>query len=140
MKIEELSDIKYRVTAPFRRFKVTKIDKFRGKVQRFRRGYAWEDVWNLDVWFIETVKPMLQHLLKYHCGTPVSLTPKKWEGILERMIELLDYMDEDGAIGHLGITQGKYSKEDFEKLGRLRDVSKDEFFKLFSEWFYDLWD
>ena len=34
----------------------------RRRVQRFKRGYAYSDVWDIDYWFMGTVKPMLIHL------------------------------------------------------------------------------
>lgn len=44
--------------------------ELRTRCQRFRRGYAWSDVWDMDVWFMNTVKPMLIHLRDHGIGMP----------------------------------------------------------------------
>lgn len=177
--------------------------------QRARRGYADIDVWSIDHWFITTVSPMLKQLRKEHHGFPVDLLPSlnldelspedseaanaRWEGILDRMIFLLDEMGAekcsvkdpyegryDGRSGKLRREQGR-SGEDAEapkepaeeketgssemnspgdfpdeyaeaedikdksfayvkKNSEYREKCKNEFFSLFSEYFWMLWD
>lgn len=38
------------------------VDCLRARLQRFKRGYSYGDVWDMDCWFKRTVKPMLIHL------------------------------------------------------------------------------
>lgn len=40
--------------------------KLRRNWQRFRRGWAYSDVWDIDYWFMEMLEPMLRHLKEHH--------------------------------------------------------------------------
>jgi len=174
--------------------------------QRAKCGYADVDVWNMDSWFIKTVSPMLKQLRKKHHGFPSSFlsgfnpSPEeskaanaKWEGILDRMIFLLDEMNADkcsmknpyekmydglnrkfrkelGRFGELAKSPEElaeeeekgsfkiYSPWDFpnkypkaeeiknkyfeyeERIDEYKEKCKDEFFTLFSKYFWMLWD
>ena len=71
--------------------------------QRYDRGFSDEDVWNINSWFIKTVRPMLQQLRDTHVGSPdfpnlqsdndkeydENSVHDKWDRILDRMIFLL---------------------------------------------------
>lgn len=107
----------------------------RKRVQRFLRGYAWEDLWNIDAWFIATLEPMLKHLQKYHCGYPIQYTNEEWDERLGRMAELLHYMDEWNVIDEL--CGGDVTDTEIRKT---MDKNRKEFFEMFSEDFYSLWD
>ena len=116
-------------------------DSFRRRCQRFIRGYAWSDVWNMDSWFKRTVKPMLEHLLEHHVGYPGGeISNKDWEAILREMIDCLMLMDEDAVIEYLGIADDDYSAASYQRVNALMDEKKNRFFELFSKWFYYLWD
>ena len=60
---------------------------------------------------------------------------KEKDGIVNRMIELLDDMDENSP---------KYDTDEYwcewEKKQKEINAAKDEFFQLFSEYFFALWD
>jgi hypothetical protein len=123
------------------------FDSLRARWQRFKRGYSYGDVWDMDVWFKRTIKPMLIHLRDYGIGVPSELyldgaenERADWEAVLTEMIELLDLMDEDGAAKCLGIVDDDYSVESYQKVNALIGDSKDRFFELFSRWFYCLWN
>ena len=114
-----VSEIKWtlwdRITMPFyraRNFFRNKWWGFRKRCQRFKRGFAWSDVWDMDAWFISTTKPMLEHFLEKHCAYPCNIENEEWEAILKEMIDCLELMEE----------------------------KKDRFFELFSKWFFNLWD
>lgn len=120
---------------------------FRRRCQRFKRGYAYSDVWDIDFWFKRTIKPMLVHLRDHGIGIPWELYNHEdeneridWENILTEMIECLDLMDEDNVQEHLGIADDDHSIESYQKVTELMDANKDRFFELFSKWFYCLWD
>lgn len=69
-----------KITMPFyrvRNFIREKWWEFRQRCQRFKRGFAWGDVWDMDAWFISTAKPMLEHLLKKHWGHPCNIENEK---------------------------------------------------------------
>lgn len=132
-----------KITLPFYRVKnfiSIKCWGFRKKCQRFKRGYAQSDVWNMDAWFINTAKPMLEDLLKNHHGYPTEISNEEWEAILQEMIDCITLMDEDNATEHLGISDDDYSIGSYEKIMELMNTSKKRFFELFERWFYCLWD
>lgn len=174
------------------------------RTQRARRGYADADTWAIDNWFIRTMRPMLKRLRKYHCGYPTCFITdindsvktekednEKWNQVLERMIFLLNEMDEDkctmknpyakeyhrinsgfrrkyGLLGEKAKTPEMLAEEenapgvrmcsaaDFpnlyptaqkvredyiefgKKIDEYRDKCKDEFFELFSKYFWCL--
>lgn len=121
---------------------------FRCRCQRFKRGWAYGDVWDMDVWFMRTVKPMLIHLRDYGIGTPGELVVDgenqraNWENVLTEMINCLDMMDEDNVYESLGFYDDYQllSIEDYKRVGAIMEENKNRFFELFSEYFYALWD
>lgn len=131
------------ISAPFcrvRRFFHDRWWNFQQRCQRFRRGYATSDVWELDCWFISTLKPMLTDMLKTHNSYPGEITDEEWEAILHEMIACLTLMDEDAAQEHLGITDEKWSVEKHQRIKATMEENKKRFFELFEKWFYNLWD
>ena len=182
--------------------------------QRAKKGYCDTDVWNMDAWFIETVSNMLKELDKNRMGCPVldefleqdgrkestilkdydsDELSARWSSILQKMIFLLDEMDEDKCSmknpyqkqwwGYHQKFDKKYPKhgdelkteeekaeekakgcyrmvspaddpdfgEEYKTINKLyldyeteiwnyRDNCKNEFFKLFSKYFWNLWD
>lgn len=116
--------------------------RFRCRCQRFKRGYAYRDVWNLDSWFISTVQPMLVHLRDHGIGIPLAFDNphgdrSAWKNMLTEMINCLDMMDEEKVIEHLG---GGMEIEDYKKCSKIMEENKNKFFELFSMYFFDLWD
>lgn len=109
------------------------------KIQRFRRGYADTDVWNMNDWFIGTVRPMLQQLLDGHAGYPVNITNARWEEELMYMIRCLDNMDEEKVAEDLQLSD-TYTAAAYRKINEVMDRNKNEFFRVFSEHFWNLWD
>ena len=63
------------------------VDSLKARCQRFKRGYAWSDVWNMDSWFMRTVKPMLLHLYHNHHGVPMEFenNPEGWKEVLNEI-------------------------------------------------------
>lgn len=120
--------------------------ELRTRCQRFIRGYAWSDVWDMDIWFMRTVKPMLIHLRDHGIGMPGELwnekddSRKAWEDILTEMINCMELMDEDNVERHLGIDLHDYSYESYKRVRDCMDENKNRFFELFSKYFWNLWD
>lgn len=115
--------------------------------QRFKRGYSYSDVWDIDSWFMTMVKPMLIHLRDHGIGIPFDLYNHEdeneridWENILTEMVECLDLMNEDVAQKYLNIADDDYSIESYKKVNNLMDEKKNRFFELFSKHFFSLWD
>lgn len=116
-----------------------------------KNGYDEYATWETFNWFIDTMKPILKEYNSTRNGAPVILedyfeiggeeasekNDKMWDDIVNRMIELLDLMDECNpkydAEEYKGIDNWKKQDEEMK-------MAKDEFFELFSKYFYCLWD
>jgi hypothetical protein len=132
-----------KITLPFYRIRNAFRDVYynlKYRCQRFVRGYADEDIWNLDIWFVETMKKLLSEFIKRNDGYPADLTEEKWEAILVTMNELLYKMDKDELCKRI------YNRELYEiPLEAAREITKEaennkeEFFRLFSKYFNHLW-
>lgn len=122
------------------------VGSLRARIQRFKRGWAYGDVWDMDVWFIRTVKPMLTHLRDHGIGIPGEFCAGEngnriyWENTLTEMISCLELMDEDNAEKYLGISDDNRSVESYKKVHDLMEENKNRFFELFSKYYFDLWD
>lgn len=123
------------------------VDSLCARIQRFKRGYSYGDIWDMDCWFKRTVKPMLIHLRDHGIGVPNDLyldgaenEREAWEAILTEMVECLGLMDEDEAQKYLGIADNDYSAESYNKINDFMEEKKNRFFELFSKHFYSLWD
>ena len=123
------------------------VDSLKARIQRFKRGYSYSDVWDIDSWFMTMVKPMLIHLRDHGIGIPWDLYNHEdeneridWENILTEMIDCLDLMNEDVVKNYLGISDDDYSTESYQKINNMLDEKKNRFFELFSKHFYSLWD
>ncbi len=123
------------------------VDSFKARCQRFKRGYSYGDVWDMDFWFMRTVKPMLIHLRDHGIGIPNELYLQDadnerilWENTLTEMISCLELMYEDNAEKYLGIENNDFYVEDYNKKWALMEENKNRFFELFSKYFYCLWD
>ena len=119
----------------------------RRRIQRFRRGYAYSDAWDIDFWFMRTVKPMLIQLRDNGIGIPMGLyldgaenEREAWEAVLSEMITCLTLMEEDEAQKYLGVADNDWSVESYNKVTDFMEKNKNRFFELFSEYFYSLWD
>lgn len=123
-----------------RNFFESVFEDFKRSWQCFKRGYSQTDVWNIDWWFVKTVKSMLEDFKNVHWGHPTGVTDDEWESILEEMIDHLELMDEINAIKSLGLTLETFSCEDYKKVDDIMTENKERFFELFSKWFYSLWD
>lgn len=123
-------------------------DNFRVRCQRFKRGWSYRDVWDIDCWFKRTVKPMLIHLRDHGIGVPNELylegaenEREAWEAVLTEMINCLDMMDEDNVREKLGLHDERHLIcEEYDLINDTMDLNKKRFFELFSKYFYSLWD
>ena len=105
-----------------------------------KHGYDEYAEWETASWFIVTMKPILSTFRNTHHGYPVvsyddresqEQSEKEYDADLDRMIMLLESMDEDNP---------KYDGMDYKEQYNRMYESKDEFFKLFAKHFYSLWD
>lgn len=111
-----------------------------------KHGYDVAAKWSTFDWFIDTMKSILPIFRSNHHGYPVvsfddgelqEQSEKEYDADIDRMIELLDYMDEWNSVYHTDEYENGW---DFQKVSDKMYASKDEFFKLFAKHFYSLWD
>lgn len=139
--IDRIQDIYYPIIGRIER----KYDNLRARCQRFKRGYSYGDVYDMDYWFIRTARPMLVHLRDNGRSYPgIFKDGDEWRQVLSEMINCLDFMDEDNVYNHLGFIEFEdimcMTVDDFKHVDEIMDQNKDRFFELFSKYFYNLWD
>lgn len=129
--------------------KVKMIDAKRAlksKIQRFIRGYADEDVWQMDYWFINIIPKMLRQLRDKGRGYPSKFKSKEeWDNELNKMIYYLeqsnplDNKEENEYSSDENFEPKKFIQKELE-IQKQKDKTKNKFFNLFSEYFWELWD
>ena len=103
-----------------------------------KHGYSPVAQWETFQWFIDVMREILTNYRHFRSGTPDIIDSgtkneniKAYNAILDRMIDLLDKMDESNPI---------YNNMSWKDADKKKEDAKNEFFKLFSEQFYGLWD
>ena len=110
-----------------------------------KHGYSPVAKWGTDSWFIDVMKEIVINYRYNRVATPVivDISDECWDEekheeniiaynkILDKMIALLDRMDENNEI---------YDNIDGDVKYKLINDAKNEFFELFSEHFYGLWN
>ena len=56
--------------------------------QRITKGYSYRDLWNIDMWFLNTFPKMLEDFKKVTPGYPGYMTQEEYYAVLDRMIFL----------------------------------------------------
>lgn len=132
-----------KITIPFYRLKSIVSDYYwqvRYACQRMFKGYDCTETFEMFDNFIKRYRKILKDYKAHHWGYPGELTPKEWEAIIDRMIYCLDMMDEHYIekllLEDMSPIYTVSSKSTYEIMTKY----KNEFFQMFSEWFYDLWD
>lgn len=104
-----------------------------------KHGYFPMALLEFDEYFIDIIKEILEWYRDDSHGTPIfsmeesdEWNKAKWDSILNRMIELLDFMDERNPIYH--------ELCNFKDHEAMKDNAKEEFFKIFCEHFNSFWD
>ena len=111
-----------------------------------KHGYSPVAQWETFEWFIDVMKKILTNYRYNRMGSPVVIdnlfdvkeenlndiaNEEAYNAILDRMIVLLDLMDEHNQL---------YNDMDWKEADKKKEDAKNEFFKLFSKHFYTLWD
>ena len=111
-----------------------------------KHGYSPVAQFETFEWFMDVMKEILTNYRYHRMGSPVVIdnffdvkeensndvvNEEAYNAILDRMIVLLDLMDEHNQI---------YNDMDWKEADKKKEDAKNEFFKLFSEQFYGLWD
>lgn len=111
-----------------------------------RHGYSPVAKWETFKWFIDVMKEILHKYRYNRCGTQIVIdnywdedgnccrdeeNEKAYDTILDEMLDCLDRMDESNYI---------YEDMDYMSAYNLQCQAKDNFFRLFSKYFYGFWD
>lgn len=111
-----------------------------------KHGYSPVAQFETFEWFMDVMKEILTNYRYNRIGSPVVIdnffdvkeensndvvNEEEYNSILDRMIVLLDLMDEHNQL---------YNDMDWKEADKKKEDAKNEFFKLFSEQFYGLWD
>lgn len=111
-----------------------------------KHGYPPFARWDTFNWFISSMREILTYYRYNRSGTPWLLDIKKhwptnkeddaknekyYDDLIDRMLLLLDSMDETDRI---------YEDKPYIEIKRLINEAKDEFFEMFSTYFYTFWD
>ena len=111
-----------------------------------KHGYSPVAQFETFEWFMDVMKEILTNYRYNRMGSPVVIdnffdvkeenpndvvNEEAYNAILDRMIVLLDLMDENNQL---------YNDMDWKEAAKKKEDAKNEFFKLFSEQFYGLWD
>lgn len=126
------------------------IPYFRSMHHLVKYGYDDYAEWETAAYFIHTMRSVLKRYAANRSSTPVLVkdypmgipttdeekrivqeNDLKWEAVISRMIELLDLMDEENDL---------YADLDYSESFSKMEAAKEEFFNLFSKYFYHLWD
>jgi len=121
---------------------------FRHRRFLLKHGYPMSASWSVHYWFTSVMPEIIERLRDDGIGYPASLdfysygeglsdkeiqdkAAEKWNSILTELIDLCRAMDENDK---------QYEKMNYKEVDEKVEKAKDEFFKLFSEWFFNLWD
>ena len=146
-QLREIMDAKFtlwdRITIPFCRLKYKVQNVFhnvRYGFQRMFKGYDNIDVFDTFYEFSKRYHKILIEIRNKKCSHPYNMTEEEWDEILGKMISHLYYMDEANVINRLEVDAPEGFSPSYKSIHEVMDRHKDEFFKLFSEYFYNLWD
>ena len=139
-KLEDLWDT---ITWPFWKARSWIVDTYwqiRYGFQRMFNGYDAVDTFDTFSKFTERYEKILKEYRACHYGYPANMTEEEWDDIVDEMLYHLHYMDEWNVEDELS----KGMSEDWLPSSittyEIMERHKDEFFKLFSKYFYNLWD
>lgn len=139
-KVEKVWDV---ITTPYCKAK-WKLDRLywhcRYGFERMFKGYDSVDTFEIFSKFIERYTKILKEYRKTHVGYVGTMTNEEWEAIIDEMIYHLKYMDEETVTEELEKDVPDDWSASVITVYEVMDKHKDAFFKLFSEYFYNLWD
>ena len=118
-----------------------KRDERRYRHQRAKRGYSDYDVLDIQMWFVRTLRPMLENIIDHLYSYPEEITFEEWKAILEEMVVLLKVMDRDDESfvrKYMGISTEDFDTDTCKRAESQRELAQIRFFALFARWFGEL--
>ena len=107
-----------------------KWHNLRYRCQRFKKGYSDRDVWEMQDWFVRTVKSVLQEFCARTYNHPEEIDEEQWREILWEMGVLLDVMDswdDTAARKQAGLAPDDKSPEAFQLISAEKEKAKNRF-------------
>lgn len=107
-----------------------------------KHGYPLQARWDTCYWFMDTFTEIFQWYLKERCSdficadVPVEKYSEMTDKFLQKMIYLLSRMRTEFE----GPVYKENWKAEYEAFTASQNKAKNEFFELFSQFFYQLWD
>ena len=108
--------------------------------QRATKGHTSDDWWNINSFVHSNCLPMLKTLREKHFGHPMGLTEKKWDKILDTIIEgwELEKLDMED---HADLLKGtKKQRDRYWKIVTKRYEKIEKANELFGKYLGNLWD
>lgn len=139
-RLEKIWDV---ITTPYYKAKWKVKEAYwevRYGFERMFKGYDSVDTFETFAKFIERYTKILTEYRKTHIGYVGTMTNEEWEAIIDEMLYHLYYMDEWHVIDELEKDVPDNWSVSAKLVSEVLDKHKDAFFKLFSEYFYNLWD
>jgi hypothetical protein len=106
--------------------------------QRMFKGYDVVDTFETFAKFRERYIKILTDYRKHHVGYCGEMTEEEWDAVIDEMIYHLHYMDEETVVEELEKDVPDDWGASAITVYEVMDKHKNEFFKLFSEYFYNL--
>lgn len=114
-------------------------EKIKSAIKRARKNYDDFDLYDVSSSFIERYIRILTEFKQKTCSFPFSMSEEEWDNILQEMIDHLKLMNEEDIVAILSKGMPEDYEVNYREVWRIQQLHKDEFFKLFSKYFYDLW-
>lgn len=111
---------------------------FKYRCQRFIRGYSDKDVFEFAYNLKDHIEKILKDFIECHMGYVGD--EAEYDKKLKDMLYHLEWMDEERIHDELYEKYGEYSREYFEAVNDKLETHTKEFFKLFEELYWTLWD
>ena len=130
------------ITLPFHRAKYAIKDGYyslKYRCQRFIRGYSDEDVFEFGFNLRTHIIKILRDFIECHNGYS-GASEEEYDQKLKDMLYHLEWMDEEKVDDEMRKKYDRYSRKYFEERHQMLESHTDEFFKLFRELYWTLWD
>lgn len=108
--------------------------------ERMFKGYDSVDTFETFAKFIERYTKILTEYRKTHIGYVGTMTAEEWDNTIDEMLYHLHYMDEQTVTEELEKDVPEDWSVSAKTVDQIMEKYKNEFFKLFSKYFFSLWD
>ena len=131
-----------------------KLWDLENRIHAFRYGYPKWAKWNIDDWFLKSIIPMLDSMIKDGCSCPGNFVREEdhenpfedWRKVLQEMKEGFEeylYNREFKNWDRLEQKHGKSTDKFWEEVRKEEKIAIEKLYKsldLFKKHFWDLWD